>query len=85
MPGHTAPPTPAYHWTSALPLPQFHIQKFQNRFPLTQQTDKDKNIGLFAPPQRRAKSEPHRTWHDDREVYRPTALVFLKTFFGFYV
>ena len=29
-----APPTPASHWTSASPLPQFHIQI---RFPFTQQ------------------------------------------------
>ena len=28
-----APPTPSSHWTSASPLPQFHIQI---RFPLTQ-------------------------------------------------
>ena len=28
-----APPTPASHWTSASPLPQFHIQM---RFPFTQ-------------------------------------------------
>jgi len=26
MLGRTAPPTPAYHWTSASPLLQFHVQ-----------------------------------------------------------
>jgi len=25
MPGRTAPPTPAYYWSSASPLPKFHI------------------------------------------------------------
>ena len=33
-----APPTPAFHWTSASPVPQFHIQI---RFPLTQHFSND--------------------------------------------
>ena len=35
---HVAQPTPASHWTSASPLPQFHIQI---RFPLTQHFSND--------------------------------------------